>query len=84
MLKAILDTKDGRRMLLLILERTNIKHLEKGNSVHVHAEEMNMRGFNVDEILISFFETKEDALSWFAEKELIDENTLFPDERESN
>jgi hypothetical protein len=81
MMKAFVDIQGGRKMLLLILERGNLDHLNLGHPMHIHAEEIKVPRINVDEILICFFETKEEALKYFGEQGMIDENTSFEHEK---
>ena len=80
-MKAFVDTKDGRKMLLLIMERTNIDHLVNGHPMHIHAEEIKVPKINVNEILVCFFETREDALKYFGEQGMISEDTTFEREK---
>lgn len=80
MIKAFVDTHDGRKVLMLIITKGNIEHFLANHPLHISAEEMMLPEFYFNELLIVYFETEKQAMDYFIENELINESTKIINE----
>lgn len=65
MIKGILEMKDGRKTLLLAITEGNVERLKKDMPIHFNCEQMGVPEIRVQEVLVAYFKTIEDAKEYF-------------------
>jgi len=69
----------GRDFLCIVLTKDNVDRL-KTDAIHFHAEQMNISHLLINEVVIMYFETIEEAIKFFREDGSITENTVVINE----
>lgn len=75
------NESNGRIILGLIIVKDNIENLKNDKPIHINAEEMRLKEFKFNEIVISYCETEEDAIKLFQKHGLIDKQTKVYEDR---
>lgn len=81
MIKAIVETRQGRNALFLILSEGNIERLKQNLPIHFHAEQMEMYEIKVKEVMIAYFETEEKAYKYLKSQGLVGADTVIVEDK---
>lgn len=70
-----ISTHNGRRLLGLVILKENVDYLKKDMPLLVNKEDLELPEIRVDEIIIMYFDTYEDAVESLTKQGIISEET---------
>jgi len=79
MIKFMMTTDAGRKVLGIVISEGNVELLKKDNPIHFSAEEMGLIDIHVNEITIFYTKTEEEFKKMMVEKGYITKETIVHD-----
>lgn len=71
MVKFVAGTEGGRTILGLIITQENLKRLMASEPIHLNMEEMDRKDLTINEVVIAYFATEQEAARYFIDNGLV-------------